>query len=82
MVLGGCSETLADADYLASRKVRIWLDGHQAFSAAARAIHDTQAAIRAGTRASGLRNLAPAALMAKLTRAADYEAAMQDYLGG
>ena len=82
LVLGGCSEALADAQYLASRKVRVWLDGHQAFSAATLAIHSTQAAIRAGTRASGLTHLAPADLMARLTRAADYQAAMRDYLGG
>ena len=82
IILGGCSESLADMPYLASRKVRIWLGGHQAFAAAVQAMYDTLKAVRAGARPSELANIAPEALMARLTRSADYQADTKDYLGG
>ena len=82
IILGGCSESLADLPYLASRKVRIWLGGHQAFAAAVQAMYDTLKAVRAGARPSELANIAPEALMARLTRSADYQADTKDYLGG
>lgn len=82
IILGGCSETLADMAYLASRKVRIWLGGHQAFAAAVQAMYDTMKAVRAGARPSELANIAPEPLMARLTRSADYQAYTKDYLGG
>ena len=82
IILGGCSESLADMPYLASRKVRIWLGGHQAFAAAVQAMYDTLKAVRAGARPSELANIAPEPLMARLTRSADYQAYTKDYLGG
>ena len=82
IILGGCSESLADLPYLASHKVRIWLGGHQAFAAAVQAMYDTLKAVRAGARPSELANIAPEALMARLTRSADYQADTKDYLGG
>ena len=82
IILGGCSESLADLPYLASRKVRIWLGGHQAFAAAVQAMYETLKAVRAGARPSELANIAPEALMARLTRSADYQDYTRDYLGG
>lgn len=82
LVLGGVGEKLADPGYLQSRGVRIWSAGHEAFAAAVQAVYDTMKAVRDGTPASQLQRIASNALMAKLTRASDYDAAIKDYLGG
>jgi carboxyvinyl-carboxyphosphonate phosphorylmutase len=82
LVLGGVGEKLADPEYLASRRVRIWAAGHDAFAAAVQAMYDTMKAVRDGTPSSELKNIASKALMAKLTREADYEALTKAYLGG
>jgi carboxyvinyl-carboxyphosphonate phosphorylmutase len=81
LVLGGVGEKLADPEYLRSRGVRVWAAGHDAFAAAVQAMYETMKAVRDGTPQSQLKNIAPAALMAKLTRAADYDAAAKDQLG-
>ena len=81
LVLGGVGEKLADPEYLASRRVRVWSAGHEAFAAAVQAMYDTMKAVRDGTPASQLKNIAPNTLMSKLTRAADYDAATKNYLG-
>ena len=80
LVVGGAGDKVADPDYLASRGVRVWSAGHDAFSAGVQAVYDTMKAVRDGTLSKDLRNVAPASLMARLTRAADYEAAARDYL--
>ena len=80
LVLGGCHENLADRDYLASRGVRLWLGGHQAFSAAVQAIHATLGDVHAGAVPSQLRNLASAELMASITRAGYFERMSREYL--
>jgi hypothetical protein len=38
--------------------------------------------VREGARPSELKSIAPSPLMARLTLAADYQAATRDYLGG
>lgn len=82
IVVGGVSEKLADPEYLASRRVRIWSAGHDAFAAGVQAVYDTMKAVRDGVPSSQLKGVAPAALMAKLTRAADYDAAAKQSLAG
>jgi carboxyvinyl-carboxyphosphonate phosphorylmutase len=82
LILGGCSEELGDIPYLASRGVRVWLGGHQPFAAAVQALYDSLKAVRAGVKPSRLPGVAPEALMATLTRAADYQQATRDFLGG
>jgi len=82
LILAGCSEKLADNDYLASRRVKVWMAGHQAFNAAVQGLFDAMRAVREGARPSELKNIAPGPVMAKLTRAADYQAATRDFLGG
>jgi oxaloacetate decarboxylase len=82
LVLGGCHENLADRDYLASRGVRLWLGGHQAFAAAVQAIHATLGDVQAGAVPSQLRNLAPNELMVAITRAGYFERKTRDYLEG
>jgi oxaloacetate decarboxylase len=81
IVLGGCHERLADADYLASRNVKIWLAGHQAFAAAVQAVHRTLSDVKAGLAPSQLKDVASPGLMTRVTRAADYERWTGDFLG-
>lgn len=72
LILGGVSGELADLSYLASRRVRIALQGHQPFAAAVKAVHDTLKALREGTPPGKLAGIADAELMKRVTREADY----------
>ena len=49
LLLGGVSGELSDRAYLASRRVRIALQGHQPFAAAVQAVYATLKALREGT---------------------------------
>lgn len=82
LILGGVSGDLADRDYLASRRVRIALQGHQPFAAGVKAVHDTLKALRDGTAPSKLQGVASAELMKKVTRDDDYARWTRDFLGG
>jgi carboxyvinyl-carboxyphosphonate phosphorylmutase len=73
IILGGAGGDLSDRAYLASRRVRVALQGHQPFQASVRAIHDTLKALREGTAPAQLANLAPKELMEKVTRSEAYE---------
>ena len=64
-MLGGVSSDLQDKEYLASRGVRIALQGHQPFSAAVKATYDTLKALRDGTKPSALQGIASVELMAE-----------------
>ena len=48
LMLGGGGGSMSDKAYLASRNVRIALQGHQPFSAAVKAVYDTLKALREG----------------------------------
>jgi len=80
LMLGGVSGDLQDRDYLASRGVRIALQGHQPFSAAVKATYDTLKALRDGTRPDALQGIASAELMAKVTREGDYKSWTEKFL--
>lgn len=67
---------------LASPHPRISLQGHQPIMAAVQAIHDTLKALRDGEASGSLTGLAPAALMDRVTRSADYEGWTREFLGG
>ena len=82
LMLGGAGPELLDRDYLAARKVRICLQGHAPFMAAVNAVHATLKALRDGTPPGELRNIAPADLMQRVTRQADYTRWTKDFLGG
>jgi carboxyvinyl-carboxyphosphonate phosphorylmutase len=73
LMLGGISGDMQDKEYLASRGVRVALQGHQPFSAAVQAIHDTLKALREGTKPSALKGIASAELMGQVTRDATYK---------
>src|SRR5579871_3464285 len=82
IILGGGTPELTDKDYLASRRVRIALQGHQPFAAAVKAVHDTLKALREGTPPSKLSGVADAELMKRVTREGDYGRWTKDFLGG
>jgi len=82
LILGGATPELSDRDYLASRRVRIALQGHQPFAAAVKAIHDTLKALREGTSPSKLSGVADADLMKRVTREGDYAGWTKEFLGG
>jgi carboxyvinyl-carboxyphosphonate phosphorylmutase len=73
IILGGAGGALSDRAYLASRRVRVALQGHQPFQASVRAIHDTLKALRDGTAPGQLPNLASKELMDKVIRSEAYE---------
>ena len=71
-----------DREYLASRRVRVALQGHQPFSAAVQAVYDTLKALREGTRPSDLKGVASAETMRRVTRGGDYKSWTEKFLGG
>jgi carboxyvinyl-carboxyphosphonate phosphorylmutase len=80
LMLGGISSDLQDKEYLASRGVRIALQGHQPFSAAVKATYDTLKALRDGTRPAALQGIASTELMARVTREGDYKSWTEKFL--
>jgi carboxyvinyl-carboxyphosphonate phosphorylmutase len=82
LILGHTPPAIADKAYLTSRGVRIALQGHQQFAAAAQAIHDTLKALRDGVAPADLKGVASAETMRRLTRADDYDRWSSDWLGG
>ena len=82
LIMGGVSGELTDRDYLAARRVRIALQGHQPFAAAVKAVHDTLKALREGTAPSKLQGVADAELMKRVTREGDYGRWTKEFLGG
>lgn len=82
LILGPVGAECAERDYLASRRVRICLTGHQPIAAAVQAMYATLKALREGTPPNKLAGLPPADLMRQLTRDADYERWTAEYLGG
>ena len=82
LILGNTPPELADKAYLSAKGVRVALQGHQQFAAAAQAIHDTLKALRDGVKPSDLKGVASADTMRRLTRADDYATWSRDWLGG
>ena len=60
--------------------MRICLQGHQPFAAAVQAVQTTLKALRDGTAPANLENIAPKALMDRVTRRQDYGRWTDDYL--
>jgi len=82
LILGNVGAELAERDYLASRRVRICLTGHQPFMAGVQAVYATLKALREGTPPAKLTGLPAPELMRQLTREADYSTWTAEYLGG
>lgn len=81
IILGGTPADLADRAYLGSKGVRVALQGHQPFSAAVQAVHDTLKALRDGVAPKDLRGVASKSLMQQVTREAAHRAWTKDFLG-
>ncbi len=82
IIIGGGSGDLADPEYLAGKKVRVALQGHQPIVAAAQAVHDTMKALRDGVKPKELKGVPTAEFMARATRDADYKRWTKEFLGG
>jgi carboxyvinyl-carboxyphosphonate phosphorylmutase len=80
--LGNAGAELYDRDYLASRGVRICLQGHLPFLAAVRAVHETLKALRDGVPQGDIKTGASADLMKRVTREADCDKWSKEFLGG
>jgi len=80
LMLGGVPADLLDKPYLASRGVRVALQGHQPFSASVQAIYNTLRALREGTQPSALTGIASSETMARVTRAGDYKTWTEKFL--
>jgi len=70
----------SDLDFLATNGVRICLQGHHPIKASVQAVYDTLAALRSGTAAGKIDRLASADLMKKVTRDADYQRWIEEFL--
>ncbi|WP_206929793.1 isocitrate lyase/PEP mutase family protein [Roseococcus thiosulfatophilus] len=81
LVLGTLSDEISDRAYLASRGVRIALQGHLPFQAAIQAIHATLKALREGTPPAQVGGTAPKALREAAMREADYAELARRFLG-
>jgi carboxyvinyl-carboxyphosphonate phosphorylmutase len=82
LLLGGVSGNLRVREYLASRRVRIALQGHLPFAAGVRAVYETMRALRDGTQPDQITTAAPGEMMRRLTREAEYTDWTKAYLGG
>ncbi len=80
VILGGVPAEMADREWLAQCGVRICLQGHQPFAAAAQAIHDTLKALREGADPATLPRIASSDFMRRVSRADAYDSALRNYL--
>ena len=79
IMLGGGGDAF-DREWLASRRVRVSLQGHQPFSASVQAIYDTLKALREGVAPSDLNGVASATTMSRVTSEADYKGWIERFL--
>ena len=81
LLLGSTPPELADRAFLAAHGVRIALQGHHPFYAAARAVYDTLKYLREGGAPAGLKDrVASEDLLRVALRQDDYERGQRDYL--
>ncbi len=81
IIVGGVEGTeIGDLDYLSARGVRVALQGHQPFMAAAQAAYATLKALRDGTPPSQLQGL-PKGLVQRMSLEDSYAAWTRDFLG-
>ena len=81
IILGTPTAELADWDYLASRRVRIAIQGHAPIAAATQAVFNTLSALREGTAPKELQGVASQDLMDWVMRSALTKQRGSDYLG-
>ena len=81
IVLGGPTDAMTDWDDLASRRVRIAVQGHAPIAASIHAVFETLQAIHQGTAPKDLKGLASSNLLDRVTRAAEVRRRGADHLG-
>ena len=81
IVLGGAPEAISDLAWLREQRVRMALQGHAPFAAAANAVYETLKALRGGSPPKALKGLASAELMGRLTREAEMKVRTNQFLG-
>lgn len=81
LILGTLSPAIADRDYLASRGVRVALQGHLPIQAAMAAVHATLRALRDGTPPGQITGLPTAALSRLAAREAEHGRWTELFLG-
>jgi carboxyvinyl-carboxyphosphonate phosphorylmutase len=80
IILGGAGGELADRDYLASRGVRVALQGHRPISAGYQAVYDTLKAMFEGKPTSEMPNAMSPELTKQVMREGDYGKWTKDFL--
>jgi carboxyvinyl-carboxyphosphonate phosphorylmutase len=81
LILGSISGPLTDKEFLGSQRVRVALQGHHPFWAGVNAVYETLKALREGVQPKDLQGVAPAALVKRVTREADYDRWTKEWLG-
>lgn len=81
LILGTLSPAIADRDYLASRGVRVALQGHLPIQAAMAAVYATLRALRDGTPPAQVAGIAPPALSRMASREAEHATWTDRFLG-
>ncbi len=82
IMLGGATPELTDKAYLANRRVRIALQGHQPIMAAQQVVYATLKALRDGVTPKDLQGLPSKKLVQVATRSDRYDAWTKEFLGG
>jgi carboxyvinyl-carboxyphosphonate phosphorylmutase len=81
LLLGGATSALTDRDFLATQGVRIALQGHHPFYAAAKAVYDTLKYLREGGAPAGLKDrVASEELLTIALRQNEYKRWQGEYL--
>ena len=81
LLLGGAGGDLSDKEWLGQHGVRVALQGHLPFQASIKAVYDTLKALRDGVPPADLREqIASPELIAQVTRKAEYDQQIADYL--
>ena len=81
IVFNAASAEYSDFEDLATQGVRVVLRGHAPFAVAMKAVHDTLKALRDGVAPADLPGLPERDFLQRLTRQADYDRRLDDYLG-
>lgn len=71
---------MMDGEFLASRKVRVALQGHQPYSAALQAVYNSLKELREGVAPSDLKGIASSELLAKTMRKDSFMDRVERYL--
>jgi oxaloacetate decarboxylase len=82
LVVGGIPESMCDAEYLGSRRARLWSGGHQTFNVAVKALYDAMKSVHSGTLAPRVPGAAGKDLMSLVTNATAYAEASKRFLAG